>query len=259
VEPVALTGAPGVQPAGEPAAAPLVFPAWNRGLMARWLRRLSLDTWVLPLARLFIGLRVDGLDHLAAVDGPVIFAANHQSHFDTPAVLMALPQARRHRVAVAMAKEFFAAHFAPAGRPWRAVLTNRINYVLAALYFNAFPLPQREVGTRQTLRYVGDLVGDGYSVLIFPEGRRTDRGEIAPFRQGVAMVGSRLGVPIVPIRLDGLDRILHHSWKRPRRGRAAVIFGRPIVLADDDYVEGARRIEHAVRALGPGAPGPADS
>ena len=61
-------------------------------------------------------------------------------------------------------------------REW---LTSSLNYYLAALFFNAFPLPQREAGTWQALRYIGELVSDGLSVLIFPEGRRTDMGRSA--------------------------------------------------------------------------------
>ena len=39
----------------------------------------------------------------------------------------------------------------------RRGLTNSLNYYLASAFFNAFPLPQRETGTRQTLRYIGEL------------------------------------------------------------------------------------------------------
>ena len=106
----------------------------------------------------------------------MIFAANHQSHMDTPVILAALPARLRYRVATAMAKEFFKAHFFPEQYSRRAWFTNSLNYYLAALFFNAFPLPQREAGARQTLRYVGEVLGDGFSVLIFPEGKRSDTG-----------------------------------------------------------------------------------
>ena len=72
-----------------------------------------------------------------------------------------------------MSKEFFKAHFFPEGFTWRQVFVKRLNYYLAAFFFNAFPLPQREAGARQTLRYIGEVTGDGYSVLIFPEGVRS--------------------------------------------------------------------------------------
>jgi len=225
------------------------FPSWNRRALARALRRASLPTWILPLARVFASIRVEGLEHLRELQGPAIFAANHQSHFDVPVILMALPPRWRYRLAPAMAKEFFKAHFYPAQFGRKAYVANSLNYYLASLFFNAFPLPQREAGTRQTLRYIGELVTDGYSVLIFPEGRRTEGGEIGRFLPGVGMAAARLQVPIVPVRLEGVDRILHHTWKFPRRGTAVVAFGRPILLKGGDYAALARQVEDAVRRL----------
>ncbi|OFW20205.1 MAG: hypothetical protein A3G21_26395 [Acidobacteria bacterium RIFCSPLOWO2_12_FULL_66_21] len=231
------------------AADPIDFPSWNRSAPVRALRRGSLPTWILPIARLFVTLDVQGLEHLRETTGPVIFAANHQSHFDGPMILQALPPRWRYRVAPAMAKEFFNAHFHPREFPLRARITSGLNYYLSTLFFNAFPLPQREIGTRQTLRYIGELVGEGYSILIFPEGRRTDAGEIKPFRPGVGMIAARLEVPVVPVRIEGLDRILHHSWSFPRRGRARIVFGRPMLLKGKDYAALGREVEGAVRAL----------
>jgi long-chain acyl-CoA synthetase len=230
-------------------AEPIDFPAWNRSWAARTLRRASLPTWILPLARVFMRLDIQGLEHLDAVQGPVIFAANHQSHLDTPAILQALPASWRYQVAPAMAKEFFKAHFFPDQYDWSSRATNSTNYYLAALFFNAFPLPQRESGTRQTLRYIGELVTAGHSVLIFPEGRRTADGSIGTFQPGAAMIAAKLAVPVVPIRLDGLDRILHPSWKFPVRGSARIIFGPALVLEGSDYGELSRKLEAAVRAL----------
>lgn len=225
------------------------FPAWNRHPVVAAIRRISLATWLLPLARVFVRLTVRDHASLHTLRGPVIFAMNHQSHLDTPALLMALPGAWRRRVAVAMAKEFFKAHFFPAGFSWRQVATNRTNYVLASFFFNAFPLPQREAGTRETLRYIGGLFEDGYSLLIFPEGKRTDHGEIATFRPGVGMIASRLRVPVVPVRVQGLERILHHSWKMAQPGRATITFGSPLHVSGDDYAALAAQVERAVRAL----------
>src|SRR5262249_52687318 len=160
----------------------------------------SLPTWILPLARVFAWIHVDGREHLRG-DSPVIFAANHQSHMDAPVILAALPARFRYRVATAMAKEFFKAHFFPKEYGRRAWLTNSLNYYLAALFFNAFPLPQREAGARQTLRYIGEIVGDGFSVLIFPEGKRSETGRIERFMPGIGMIASRIGVPVVPVRI----------------------------------------------------------
>ena len=77
---------------------------------------------------------------------------------DGPVILASLPPRLRYRVAPAMAKEFFKAHFFPEQYGRKAWFTNSLNYYLSALFFNAFPLPQREAGARQTLRYIGEVL-----------------------------------------------------------------------------------------------------
>ena len=228
---------------------PVEFPTWNRSWLARAIRNVSLATWILPIGRIFAWIRVEGREHLNATRGPVIFAANHQSHMDTPVILMALPSRWRYRTATAMAKEFFKPHFFPEQYGRAAWFTNSLNYYLAALFFNAFPLPQREAGARQTLQYIGDLVAHDSSVLIFPEGKRSDDGDVGRFMPGVGMIASRLGVPVVPVRIDGLDKVLHHSWRMARPGRVRIAFGRPLHLIGDDYEALAKQVEDAVRNL----------
>jgi long-chain acyl-CoA synthetase len=235
-----------------PAAAveePVDFPSWNRSWPARVVRRLSLATWILPLARVFAHLRVEGLAHLKELEGPAVFASNHLSHMDVPVILAALPGRWRARVAPAILKEFFKAHFFPADYTWRQWFTNSLNYYLAAFFFNGFPLPQREAGARQTLRYIGELAGDGWSVLIFPEGVRSTTGEIRPFRGGIGMIASRLELPVIPVRIDGVDRVLPTGSQIVRMARVRVAFGAPLRLAGDDYAALAREVENKVRAL----------
>ena len=131
----------------------------------------------------------------------------------------------------------------------KAWFTNSLNYYLAAFFFNAFPLPQREAGTRQTLRYIGDLIGGGYSVLIFPEGKRTQSGEIGRFQPGIGMIASRLESAGRPGPARGARphppshaRISH---RRPWTLRLRCSMS----LKGNDYAALATRVEAAVRAL----------
>ncbi len=238
------TAAEDLGPAGA-----LEVPEWSLSWPARAVRRLLQFSLVLPLTRHFARITVRGAEHLRAVTGPVVLASNHLSHMDTPVILAALAPAFRRRVAPAMVKEFFRAHFRPAEYSWRERWRASSLYFLAALAFNAFPLPQREAGARDTLRYIGRLTSAGFSILIFPEGARGESGSLKPFKPGVAMIGSRLNLPVIPVRLDGVDRVLHSSWKMARRGAVEVRFGEPIVFQGDDYAAMARELEEAVRRL----------
>jgi long-chain acyl-CoA synthetase len=120
---------------------------------------------------------------------------------------------------------------------------------LSTLFFNAFPIPQREPGALATLRYMGDLANEHWCVLIFPEGKMTRDGEIAPFQPGVGMIASKLDVPVVPIRIDGLNRVLHQTWNMAHAGPVRIAFGPPLRLTADDYLSQARKVEEAVRKL----------
>ena len=224
-------------------APPLEFPSWNRSWLARAIRRTTLPLFLLPLTRIFAHVRAEGLEHLQGLEPPVIFAPTHQSYLDLPAILAALPAKWRYRVAPAMSKEFFREHFA--GKSF----TNSLNYYLSALFFNAFPIPQREAGALETMRYMGELAADGYCVLIFPEGRMTDTGAIAPFQPGIGMLGAKLDLPVIPVRVTGLDKVLHRTWRMAKPGRVTIRFGAPLRLHGEDYRDLAHRVEQAVREM----------
>src|SRR6516164_9667503 len=70
--------------------------AWARRYGVRLARVLVTEGVTRPLARLLASPRVSGLDRLAHLDEPLIFAANHASHIDTPLLLSLLPERWRH-------------------------------------------------------------------------------------------------------------------------------------------------------------------
>lgn len=225
------------------------FPRWNRMKWASWFRDFNQNLWLLNLARIFAWVRVEGRDNLKGLEGPVIFASNHQGYFDTPILLIALPFKWRRRVAPAMRKEFFDAHFNPRKYNPFKWFTNSLNYWLSALMFNALPIPQREAGTRQTLRYIGELVEEGWCPLIFPEGKHSRDETVLPFQAGAAMMAARLGVPVVPIRVRGSNRVLHPDWSMARPGFVKVRIGKPVRLEGEDFAALARILEARVREL----------
>ena len=142
-----------------------------------------------------------------------------------------------------MAKEFFKAHFFPEGHTWRQWFTNTVNYYLAAFYFNAFPLPQREAGARQTLTYVGELTGRGWSMLIFPEGERSATGDIKPFRGGIGMIAVAAGRAGDPGTARRRGSRAPHEGKNGDAGTRPVAFGAPMRLRGEDYAALAAEVE----------------
>jgi long-chain acyl-CoA synthetase len=96
---------------------------------------------------------------------------------------------------------------------------------------------------------MGELVEDGISILIFPEGKRSDTDELFPFQPGVGMIASRLGLPVVPVRVRGLNNVLSRHSRWPTVSRASCAFGAPISLTGNDYAALAARVRDAVGAL----------
>lgn len=246
-----LTSARTVSELTEISAPPsaMSFPTWNRHWLVRILRGFALSAVWLPLTRMVAHAHISGREHVASLRGPVIFAPNHQSHLDTPLILSALPLRYRYRVAVAMWQEYFDAHFFPERHTRLEWLQESAVYWLVALFFNAFPIPQAEVGARQSLRYIGDLIGNKWSILFFPEGQRSESGEIAPFQPGIGLIAGRLQVPIVPIRLREVEKVLPRHARWPRPGRVSIVFGAPLYLKGEDYAAMAKRVQEAVAAL----------
>ena len=223
---------------------------WARSFPIRALRTSFQEILAVPLFRALLPLTVNGLENLAGLKPPVIFAANHTSHLDTPAILTALPRRWRTRLTPAMSKDHFRPFFEPEQFSNRKVLFTALTYVLACSLYNTYPLPQQMAGANRALRYTGELINRGFCPLVFPEGNRTRDGAMLPFRPGIGMMAVRLRVPVVPVRIKGLYEIysIHDSW--PRRGPVEVSFGRAMTFSEGmRYEEVAEVLAAEVRKL----------
>ena len=224
------------------------LPRWNHRFPVAALRLLFQHVLALPLFRYYITFSVEGRQHLHGLRPPVLFAANHCSHLDTVAVLAALPFSWRVRLAPAMRKEYFMAHFRPSGFAIKERLTITSQYHLACGLFNGYPLPQSIGGVLSALKYSGELVEQKYCPLVFPEGLRSANGQLQPFKSGLAMMAIQLKVPVVPIHVQGTFEVfsVHNDW--PKTGPVHARIGAPLRLRGN-YDAAARRIEAEIRAL----------
>jgi 1-acyl-sn-glycerol-3-phosphate acyltransferase len=209
---------------------------WARSYPARAARVLLVAGVVRPAMELLAPPRVKGLDRLEDVEGPVVFAANHHSHVDTPLLLSVIPEPWRHHLFIGAAADYF--------------FGNRITSTLSALVIGAIPIERTKV-TRTSADQAAELIDDGWSMLIFPEGGRSPDGWGQAFRGGAAYLAIRCGVPVVPVHVDGTDRILPKGRSMPRPTPTVVTFGTPLVPGEgEDSRRMAARIEAAVAQLG---------
>jgi long-chain acyl-CoA synthetase len=227
------------------------YPRWAQTLWARCIRTAVFYLVQRPAMFILGWPRVRGRENLRGVRGPVLVIANHVTYVDPAYILAALPARLRLRLAVAMEGEVLETMRKPPDGA--GIFSNfflRLQYVLVVGLFNVFPLPQRS-GFRKSFALAGELVDRGWSVLVFPEGVRTKTGIMAPFRAGIGLLATRLGLPVVPIRFDGLFERKQAGGKWAPPGFVRVAIGAPVKFDESQSAEEiAQELYRRVVALG---------
>lgn len=156
-----------------------------------------------------VGVRVyvSGTEHIP--EGTCIFAANHTSSADAPAVVGAIPR----RIAILLKESLFEwpivgqafhlAHFIPVDR------SNRDSAITS-------------------LEKATEALRNGQSFLIYPEGTRSPDGRLQEFKKGTAVMAIKSGVPIVPIACAGAHRVMEKRKLNIKPGKIYVQFLSPI-------------------------------
>ena len=210
--------------------------AWSRRYPVRLARAMVLDNVTRPLARAVASPLIRGDESLSGLEGPVIFAANHASHADTPLLLSCLPLRFRHRTVVAAAADYFF------DRRWKADVWS---FLLAVI-----PIERTKINRRSADLAI-ELLADDWNLIIFPEGGRSPDGWAQTFHPAsAAYLAARSSRPVVPVHLDGTRHILPKGRRGLRRTRTTVTFGTP--LWPDDGEDPRRfgvRIEAAVATM----------
>lgn len=186
------------------------------------------------LFRVVFRRRIFGAENIPA-SGPLIVASNHISSLDPPVVGTGF-----WRPGVYMAKEELFRN------PLVGAFIRSIR---------AFPV-KRGAPDRASLKYALDALARGEALVIFPEGTRSETGELQPPEVGVGMIAYRSGAPVVPAWVHGTDRALPKHG-RPGFSRFTVAYGEPLRFETPegarpgraDYEAAAQRIMEAIAEL----------
>jgi 1-acyl-sn-glycerol-3-phosphate acyltransferase len=164
-----------------------------------------------PIFRLFWRVRIEGR-HNVPKKGAAVLAANHQSFCDS----LFLPLAVTRRVTYLAKAEYFDS--------WKT-----------AWFFRAVgQIPVRRGGgdaSERALATAREVLGRGHIVGLYPEGTRADDRAVHRGRTGVARLAMECGVPVIPVGVDGTDRVqpIGQRWLRPFQ-RVTIRFGPPMLL-----------------------------
>lgn len=221
----------------EQCTSPLIYWKFPWNPVLQFGRAIFIEAIAMPVLRLLAKPKRTAPEELPS---PALIICNHVTSYDAPFVLYALPGRMRRRVAIAMSGEMMADY-----RRGKPNILFAAAYWLITVLFNVFPLP-RSTGFKESFKHAGEAIDRGYSVLVFPEGHRSDDGRPQPFRAGSGLLWKELGVPVIPVRIDGLGELKRDSTRRWfRSGTLAVQVGAPLKLdaaaSTDELTERMRR------------------
>jgi 1-acyl-sn-glycerol-3-phosphate acyltransferase len=163
-------------------------------------------------------------------DGPFLIASNHASHLDPPIVGSHVPRQMR----------FFA----------RKSLWN--NRVFAWWLNKVETIPvERDSGDVGAIKRVLQALKENRAVVLFPEGTRSQDGQLQKAKAGVGLMACKTGVPVVPCRVYGSFGAFGKGSVIPRLGTPiTLVFGPPIPASDyDDPSAGKARYEIAAQRI----------
>jgi long-chain acyl-CoA synthetase len=225
-------------------------PQWGQNWLVTCIRLAVYYSLVWPATYILAAPRVEGRENLRGLCGPALVVSNHVTYVDIGWILAALPVRFRHRLATAMRGERLKEMLHPSAElNLFQRMVERLRYFLVIALFNVFPLP-RESGFRRSFSFAGDLADRGWNVLIFPEGLTTPDGQLHDFRAGIGLLATQLGLPIIPIRLDGLFDLRQAERLIARPGHVRVTIGKPVrFAADQDAGEIASELKRRVAEL----------
>ena len=181
-------------------------------------------SWLI-LATTGVSVEVTGLDRLPR-DRTFIFVSNHQSIYDIPVIFATLPYQLR-----IIAKESLGSF------PFLGWHLQRNGHLL---------VDRRNPDRAGILRRWRALVGEGLSLIIFPEGTRSADGRVGRFKPGSFLLAVEAQLPVVPLSIDGTRQVMRKGRLMTRPGHARLVVHAPIDTAGLAVAD-ARRLAEQVR------------
>jgi 1-acyl-sn-glycerol-3-phosphate acyltransferase len=189
------------------------------------------------VARLLSGASVRWIDSQPDTCQRVYFA-NHTSHLDAIVVWSALPRVVRELTRPVAAKDYWS--------------KGRIRRYLATEVFNALLIDRTQIKVHHSpVDAMIREIGNYYSLIVFPEGGRSDGPEIGEFKSGLFYLAKkRPDLELIPVHIDNMNRILPRGQVLPVPLLSCISFGPPMWLeAGEPKHEFLHRTREAVRRL----------
>lgn len=162
--------------------------------------------------------------------GPYILAPNHQSFVDGPVALSGLSQDAQRQIYTYATEDHMHGKL-------RRFLASRSNVII-----------MERANLKDSILKMAEVLKQGSSILIFPEGHRTHDGEVDTFKKTFAILSKELNVPVIPVRITGAYEALSRHDKFLKPHRIEVEYLTPMLpTADQDYDDFAAAVQQAIK------------
>jgi 1-acyl-sn-glycerol-3-phosphate acyltransferase len=180
-----------------------------------------------------VRVRVEGLERIPS--GPCVFAPNHTSSADAPAVVGAIPR----RIAILLKRSLF---------KWPIV-----GQAFQMARFIPVDRSNRD-SAMASVEKATEALRAGQSFLIYPEGTRSPDGRLQQFKKGAVLMAIKAGVPIVPMACSGAHRIMEKHSLVIHPGEILVEFLEPIDASQYSLEQRDKLNERVREVLAAGLP-----
>jgi 1-acyl-sn-glycerol-3-phosphate acyltransferase len=175
-----------------------------------------------PLFKILFGITIEGSENIPK-NGGFIAAPNHRSWLDIPVVGLALPR----RMYSLSKKELYLG-----------------KSIMSAFYRSLGAIPiDRDSADLKGLRRAIEVTKNGYPLLMFPEGTRSENAILGQGKKGVVYVANSTKVPIVPMGIVGAEKALPKHAKMFKPSHVVVVIGKTFYVwevfnpKDKDFLE----------------------
>lgn len=146
-----------------------------------------------------------------------IYFTNHQSHFDWVLIWAALPGDLRVRTRPIAARDYWT--------------TGRFKHWLTREVFHAVYVTRQRTDDQDPLEPLAEALQQGDSLVIFPEGTRSNKGDPQPFKSGLYHLAEQFpGVQLIPVWIDNVQRVMPKGEVVPVPILCTATFGAPMRL-----------------------------
>ena len=210
------------------------FSRWSRTGWAKTIRSLVQNLILIPFVKYCYKLNILDTENINNITGPVIFTCNHALSMDNWLIIKAFPSKWRGKLAIAGADHL-----------WDRPLFGLYGPLLG----NGFPIV-RSGPVRPSLENLSNILDEGWSVLIYPEGELTIGGPMKPFLNGIGLLAKETRVPIIPMKLVINEFGNPVRFPVKTRGDVEIRFGKELELVPDASIEETTEtIQKAVETL----------